>query len=79
MSEPRTGIEEAVEAWESKGATSLTVALVADALYGARDTIARVDAVLREAEEGAGIWGTCSGEWLRIKALRAALDQESTS
>jgi hypothetical protein len=36
-SEPRATVEEAIAAWEAKGPTSLTVALMADALYGVRE------------------------------------------
>lgn len=32
-----TTVDEALAAWEQKGPTSLTVALMADALYGIRD------------------------------------------
>jgi hypothetical protein len=35
-----------------------------------------VEALLARAEAGAGAWGTCSGEWLRIEDLRAALAQD---
>lgn len=35
-----------IDAWESKGATSLTVALIADALYGARVEIERLNVVV---------------------------------
>lgn len=34
---PRATVAEALAAWEAKGPTSLTVALLADALYGVRD------------------------------------------
>lgn len=33
----RTEVEAAIAAWESSGPTSLTVALMADALYGVRE------------------------------------------
>ncbi len=33
----------------------------------------RVEAMVSAAESGAGHWGTCGGEWLRIDDLRAAL------
>lgn len=36
-SRKRTTVEEALAAWEAKGPTSLTVALMADALYGVRE------------------------------------------
>lgn len=36
----RTSVGAALAAWETKGPTSLTVALLADALYGARDALA---------------------------------------
>lgn len=36
---PRTGVAEALAAWEAKGPTSLTVALVVDALYGVREAL----------------------------------------
>lgn len=35
----RTTVEEALAAWEANGPTSLTVALMADALYGVRDAL----------------------------------------
>lgn len=34
----RTPVDEALAMWEAKGPTSLTVALLADALYGVRET-----------------------------------------
>lgn len=34
MAEPRTTVTDALAAWEANGPTSLTVALMADALYG---------------------------------------------
>lgn len=34
---PRTTVDEALAAWETKGPTSLTVALMADALYSVRE------------------------------------------
>jgi hypothetical protein len=45
MTEQHVTIAEAIEAWETRGATSLTFALVVDALYGAAEARARVEAV----------------------------------
>ena len=41
---PRTTVAEAIAAWEANGPTSLTVALVVDALYGVRDVCDHVEA-----------------------------------
>lgn len=41
---PRATVAEALAAWEAKGPTSLTVALVVDALYGVREVCDRVEA-----------------------------------
>lgn len=46
--EERASIEAALEAWERKGPTSLNVALVVDALYGARERLAAVEALADE-------------------------------
>lgn len=40
----RPTVAEAIAAWEAKGPTSLTVALMADALYGVRDVCDLVEA-----------------------------------
>lgn len=41
---PRATVAEAIAAWEAKGPTSLTVALVVDALYRVRDVCDQVEA-----------------------------------
>lgn len=51
----RATVAEALTAWEERGPTSLTVALVVDALYGVRE---RIEALHVEAYPGAG-W--CAG------------------
>lgn len=39
-----TQLDEAIAAWETKGPTSLTVALMAEALYGVRQVCEQVEA-----------------------------------
>lgn len=52
MTEERTTIDAAISAWEAHGPTSLTVALLADALYGAREDLAESEAeVARQYHE----------------------------
>lgn len=40
MNATRATVDEAIAAWEAKGPTSLTVALMAEALYDARERLA---------------------------------------
>lgn len=41
---PRPTVAEAIAAWEAKGPSSLTVALMAEALYGVREVCDQVEA-----------------------------------
>lgn len=53
--EPTTGVVRlyrAIEAWESNGPTSLTVALLAEALYDARARFTVVETLARSARPG---------------------------
>lgn len=34
-----------------------------------------VEKITERGEEGAGVWGTCSHEWINIRELREALDE----
>lgn len=60
--ERRATVAEAIEAWEEKGPTSLTVALMADALYGVREEQEKV----RKGEE-----------WLKAARDKARTEPEN--
>lgn len=69
----RTTVEAAIDAFENHGLNPLSIAMMCDALYGARDTLAGLEDLVAEAEDGADAWGACSHEWLRINAVKNKL------
>lgn len=87
----RSSIDEALTAWEDKGPTSLTVALVVDALYGARSQrdalaakVAAVSKLADEWDEHSRLFTSpidlrVSQDWEHVvKSLRATLDASET-
>jgi hypothetical protein len=44
VNHPRATVAEAIAAWEAKGPTSLTAALMSEALYGVREVCDQVEA-----------------------------------
>ena len=78
----RTPVDEALAAWETKGPTSLTVALLADALYGVREQRGQVvadalrdaaDAVEDECRTSSARCFCGSAAWLRERAAALSI------